>query len=77
MKYARCNNAGENEILKGHAHRKGWVFSLSTPCQVLCNKAEQKFATLFNGLHAMLNIGKFSSLLKNGFLAEIASSQEN
>ena len=38
MKYARCDDAKENEILNVHANRKERVFSLSTSCQCSSTK---------------------------------------
>ena len=38
VQYARCDNARENSVLKGHEKRKGWVLSSSTLLHVLHNK---------------------------------------
>ena len=38
VKYARCDNAGENEDIEGLVHRKGWVLNLNTPLKLHYNQ---------------------------------------
>ena len=77
MKYARCNNAEENENFERVCKQEGTGLqleytALGTP-QLNCHVG-QKFATLFNRVHDMVNHGKFSSFMRNSLLAGAANT---
>ena len=58
MKYARCDNAGENEKFKRACIQEGMglQFSYTAPGTLQQNDhVEWKFTILFNRIHAMLN----------------------
>ena len=63
MTYLRCDNAGENHDLEGHASRKRWAFSLSVTCQVLHNKIVK-----LNGNLLLYLIGYVQSSMMGFFL---------
>ncbi len=63
---ANCNNAGENVSLQKAYKQEGlgMFFEYTTPGTPQQNgRVEQKFATLYNRVRAMLNGGKFTSSL--------------
>ena len=72
-----CNNAGENQAFERTCkkERLGIDFEYTTPDTPQQNGyVKQKFATLFNRVHAMLNGGKFTTYLWSGLWAEAANT---
>ena len=66
VQYMLCDNQVRMLPSRKLANRKGWGWKLhSLPLLV-----EWKFTTLFNQVHAMLNIGKFKAFLQNCLWAE-------
>ena len=73
VKYLCCNNVGENFAFEKAYKEEGLGVDFKytapgTPQQNGC--IEEKFSTLFNQVHAMLNGGKFNAYLQNDLWAK-------
>ena len=77
VQYFHCDNAGENQAFEKTCKQEGLGIDFEytapgTPQQK--GHIEHKFATLFNGVHAMLNGSKFTAFLHSGLWAEAANT---
>ena len=75
-KYARCDNTGENECFKLglQTGSNECSFEYTMPDIPQQNgRVKRKFTILFNRVQAMLNGGKFSSILRDSLWAETAN----
>ena len=73
----RCDNAGKNQAFERTCKQKGLGinFECIAPGTLQQNGCiEHKFTTLLNGVHAMINGGKFTTYLQNGLWAEAANT---
>ena len=77
MKYARCDDARENEDFEKACKQEGIgiQFKDTVPCTPQQNGCvERKFTILFNKLCVMLNSRKLFSFLRKGSWAEAANT---
>ena len=77
VQYLWCNNMGENLTFKMACEQEelGIKFEYATLGMPQQNGwVEQKFATLFNLIWAMLNSGNFKAILENGLWIEAANT---
>ena len=80
VKYIRCDNAGDNQVLQLQCEREilNVKFEFTGPDTPQYNgKIERRFATLYGQVRAILNEAKVPDEVRNNFWAEACNHATN